>query len=175
MLEAFDYVEMKNLCTSKETINKYKGEPENSWKGLQCRVVSRIYKEFLQMSMKDTLNSNGKMGKVRIGNSPKQTQNTWKDLNLTKNWGERGQIRWQWCAPSSDWPKMKNSGNVSSCEPWEAGRSVCPWQACIGATRVGSRGLTRAIGWTVSPAPKFICWSSKAQYLRTGQCLEIVL
>ena len=82
----WDYIKIKTFCTAKETINKTKWQPTELRKRFANNIsdkglVSKIYKEFMQLNMKIIQLKNGQKTWTDI--SPKKTYrwptDTWKD------------------------------------------------------------------------------------------------
>ena len=62
-----DLMKLKNFCTAKETINKMKRQP-SEWekifanKSTDKELISKIYKQLMQLNMKKNKQPNLKMG-----------------------------------------------------------------------------------------------------------------
>ena len=74
----WDYIKIKNLCTMRETINKTKRQPM-AWEKIFSNsisdkgLVSKIYKELIQLNTQKTINLNKTWHKIRTDIFPKKT------------------------------------------------------------------------------------------------------
>ena len=72
-INKWDLIKLKNFCTAKETINKMKRQP-SEWekifanKATDKGLISKIYKQLIQLKIKKNKQPNQKMGR-----RPKQT------------------------------------------------------------------------------------------------------
>ena len=72
-INKWDLIKLKRFCTAKETVNKMKRQPMDREKIFANNVtdkglISNIYKELIELSIKKTKQPNPKMGR-----RPKQT------------------------------------------------------------------------------------------------------
>ena len=69
-INKWDLMKLKSFCTGKETINKTKRQP-SEWEKIFAneatdkRLISKIYKQLMQLNIKKTKQPNPKMGRRR--------------------------------------------------------------------------------------------------------------
>ena len=67
-INKWDLMKLKSFCTAKETINKTKRQPSD-WEKIFAseatdkRLISRIYKQLMQLNIKKNKQPNPKMGR----------------------------------------------------------------------------------------------------------------
>ena len=67
-INKWDLVKLKSFCTAKETINKMKRQPTN-WEKIFSKnatdqgLISKIYKQLIQLNIKKPNNPMNKMGR----------------------------------------------------------------------------------------------------------------
>ena len=67
-INKWDLIKLKNFCTAKETINKMKRQP-SEWekifanKATDKGLISKIYKQLIQLKIKKNKQPNQKMGR----------------------------------------------------------------------------------------------------------------
>ena len=66
-INKWDLIKLKSVCTAKETMNKTKRQP-TQWEKIFAneatrKVVSKIYKQFMQLKIQNNTQPNRKMGR----------------------------------------------------------------------------------------------------------------
>ena len=67
-INKWDLMKLQSFCTAKETINKMKRQP-SEWEKIFASaatdkgLISKIYKQLMQLNIKNTKQSNPKMGR----------------------------------------------------------------------------------------------------------------
>ena len=77
-INKWDLIKLKSFCTAKETVSKVKRQP-SEWKKKIANettdkgLISKIYKQLIQLNTRKTNNPIKKWGKPQIDISPKKT------------------------------------------------------------------------------------------------------
>ena len=77
-INKWDLIKLKSFCTAKETTNKVKRQP-SEWENIIANetndkgLISKIYKQFIQLNARKTNNPIKKWGKDLTDISPKKT------------------------------------------------------------------------------------------------------
>ena len=87
-INKWDLIKLKRFCTAKETVNKMKRQPMDREKIFANNVtdkglISNIYKELIELSIKKTKQPNQKMGRRPKQTFPQRRHTDDKMLNIT--------------------------------------------------------------------------------------------
>ena len=130
----WDLIKLKSFCTAEETISKVKRQP-SEWERIIAKettdkgLLSKIYKQFIQLNARKTKNSIKKQEKD-LDISPKKTYrwltNTWKDAQHCSLLEKcKSKVQWDITSHWSEWPSSKSLQSINAGEGVERKEHSC--------------------------------------------------
>ena len=134
-INKWDLIKPKSFCTAKETISKVKRQL-SKWEKIIANkttdkgLISKIYKQLIQLNARRTNNPIKKWGKDLNIHSPKKTYrwptNTWKDVqhrSLLEKY--KSKLQWDITSYWSEWPSPKSLQAMNAGEGVEKRECSC--------------------------------------------------
>ena len=140
-INKWDLIKLKRFCTAKETISKVKRQP-SEWEKIiadettEKRLISKIYKQLIQLTTRKTNNRIKKWGKrptqdISLKKTYRWLTNMWKEaqywLLLEKC---KSKPQWDITSDQSEWPSSKYSNNKCWRGCGEKGTLFHCWCEC---------------------------------------------